>query len=205
MTVERRSTPSDLELLPAGQAAGCWSSSAATTPRRRTRRRTRAHDAPGEPRAATMTLFDDRERRGARSGRSASPGSARPRASPGSADTWEGWEDSAVAPDRARRLPARLRRCRRVRLQRRALRPLRPGLRAHAQSTSTCSPRRACAHYRAFIERGGRPGRLATAARCRASTATARRAASCCRAMYGAGAGRGVPRVQGDLGSATAG
>ena len=51
-----------------------------------------------------------------------------------------------------------------------------------------------------FIDEAARPRRLATAARSRASTATASRGPSCCR-RCSAELDRGVPRVQVDLGS----
>ena len=76
--------------------------------------------------------------------------------------------------------------CSTVRLQGDALRPLRPGLRPHAASTSISQPPTASAATEAFLDEARRPGRRASAARCRASTATARRAASCCRKMFGA-------------------
>ncbi len=181
---EAASHPSDLGAAPGGRAAGCSSSSAAT----------RTSEADEQARGADATLcaragraVDAALRRpgaGARaSGRCASPGSARPRACPGEPDTWEGWEDAAVA---ARRSSASyLRDFRalldRLRLRRRALRPLRPGLRPHAASTSTSSSAAGIAQLPRVRRRGGRPRRRATAARSRASTATASRAPSCSR------------------------
>ena len=116
--------------------------------------------------------------------------SAPRRAVPGKADTWEGWEDSAVPPEQ---LGGYLRELRKLfdtlRLRRRALRPLRPGLRAHAASTSTCAPPTASRSYRRFIEEAARPGGRATAARSPASTATASRKAEFLPMMFGERAG----------------
>ena len=55
--------------------------------------------------------------------------------------TWEGWEDSAVPPEKLGRVPARAARAvREVWLRLRPVRPFRPGLRAYAGSTSIWRP-----------------------------------------------------------------
>ena len=85
----------------------------------------------------------------------------------------------------ARRLPARpAEAVRRVRLQRRCV----PSLYGHFGQgcVHTRIPfdlysTEGVANYRRFMEQRRRPGRVATAGRCPASTATARPAASCCR------------------------
>ena len=105
----------------------------------------RSQQAQSRP---AMKLYDD-PRRGAASGRCASRASARPRCVPGKPDTWEGWEDSAVPPERARRLPARApQAARQVRLRRRALRPLRPGLHPHPHRLRPRHRRRASRQFR---------------------------------------------------------
>ena len=122
---------------------------------------------------------------------------------PGMPDTWAGWEDSAVPADEGR--PTTCATC------------------ASCSTSTATSPSlyghfgQGCIHCRIPFDlytaegieqvsvvhgRGGRPGRAATAARCPASTATARPAAELLPKMFGDGAGAGVPRVQGDLGPA---
>ena len=88
---------------------------------------------------------------------------------------------------------------RQVRLRVRALRPFRPGLHPHAASTSISTPPRA-SRIAAFMDEAA-DSWSRTAARSRASTATASRGRELLPKMFGAGARRGVPRVQGDLGS----
>ena len=106
---------------------------------------------------------------------------------PGEAKNWEGWEDAAVEPAQPRRLPARpARDDGALRLQGRALRPLRPGLRPHPHRLR---PEDAGGHRRAtarFVEEAADLVRAATAARCPASTATASRARELLPKMFGA-------------------
>ena len=193
----------DLALLPDGQrlAAGRV---------RRRRRRTEADDkaraADGRarerrPDPPAMKLFDD-PARGAAALEGARGGPRRDRLRARQARHLGGLGGLGRAARAARRLPARAARAaRRVRLRRRALRPLRPGLRAHPHRLRPRRRADGIAHVPRLPRRGGRPRASATAARSPASTATASRAAELLPKMFGARAGRGVPRVQGDLGS----
>ena len=158
-----------------------------------------------QPNAPTMKLFDERGRGAAAlEGARVGPRRDRVRARP-EADAWEGWEDSAVPPAQRRRLPAR---APRAASRTTAITPRSTATSARAASirasTSICTPPTASSTLARVHGRGRRPRRQATAARCPASTATASRAASSCPSMFGHELVRGVPRVQGDLGSATA-
>ena len=120
-----------------------------------------------------------------RSGECASPALGATAHVPGKPLTWEGWEDSAVAPEK---LGGYLRDLRKLfekyGYRGGPLRPLRPGLRPHAASTSTWSRRKASAGFGPSSTR--RPTSSSpTAARSRASTATGRRGRSCCRRCSG--------------------
>ena len=153
-------------------------------------RRTRLIDALGGDRARRRTSRSSttRRTRGQSCSRSARPGSAPPPTLPGEPETWEGWEDSAVPPERLGDY----------------LRDLRELLDEFGYATT--EPRlyghfgQGCVHTRIPFDlrtadgvaplprlRGARrrPGRRPTAARCPASTATASPAASCCRKMFG--------------------
>ena len=78
---------------------------------------------------------------------------------PGEKDAWEGWEDSAVPPDRVGRLPARpAQAADEVRLRLLALRPLWPGLHPHPDRFRSEDRRRGQALPR-VPGRGRRPGR----------------------------------------------
>ena len=162
--------------------AGCSSSWPATT----------AGEVPAARRRA------GRRRGGARRARGRPTRPRRPRCG-GSARTAPAWRPAPAtagpahaglggrrgAAGAARRLPARVRRAAgRARAPRAAVRALRRRLRARAGSTSRW--RGPAARGRVPRLRRGRraAGRRRTAARCPASTATAGRAASCCRSMY---------------------
>ena len=122
----------------------------------------RAHrDDRGDRRLRARARRRDPDRPAARGRAVAGPRgrvSAPPRTCPNEPDTWEGWEDSAVAPGPARRLPARPGEAvRGVRLRRRlgavAVRPLRPGLRAHPHPVRAHRRPTGVAKYRRFMER----------------------------------------------------
>ena len=100
-------------------------------------------------------------------------------------DAWEGWEDSAVPPER-------------LGVYLRELKGLFdkygydcPLYGHFGDGCVHCAHRLRPAHQRRLEQvarlprRGGRPGGRATAARSRASTATASRRPSCCRSMFG--------------------
>ncbi len=97
-------------------------------------------------------------------------------------DTWQGWEDSAVPPDKVGRLPARpAQAVRQVRLQRRRSTATSARAASTAASPFDLYTAEGIKNYRVVHGRGDRPGGAATAARSPASTATARPAASSCR------------------------
>ena len=119
---------------------------------------------------------------------------------PAMPDTWPGWEDSAVAPDR---LGDYLRDLRELYdefgyEQASRLRALRAGLRAQPDPVRPADRRR---HRRLPRLRGagGRPRGRPTAGRSPASTATARQRGELLPKMFGARGRRGVRPVQGDL------
>ena len=131
-----------------------------------------------------MTFFDDPARKEELLARSARPASAPPPTRPRKHDTWEGWEDAAVPPDR---LGDYLRDLRAL-LDEFGYDTARPSLYGHFGQ--------GCVHTRIPFElrtadgiaalprlRGATPPTWwsPTAARCPASTATASPAASCCR------------------------
>ena len=97
----------------------------------------------------------------------------------------EGWEDAAVAPERLgsylRAITALLGR---VRLLGRPVRPLRPGLRPHAQQLRSPHAPTGWPHT-GDSSPGPRISSCRWGAPCRASTGTASRAGSCCERMYG--------------------
>ena len=154
MKQQAASTRRTSTLLPAGRRLAAGRVRRRHARRRPTRRRTRLMDGAGAQRRRAV---DEAVRRPAtrssRSGRCASRGLGATARVPGEPDTWAGWEDSAVPPERARRLPARLPRAARpLRLRRRALRPLRPGLRPHPHRLRPRHAPRASRNYRAFID-----------------------------------------------------
>ncbi len=184
---------------PSGTAS-CSSSSAARRKRRPTRRRTRSST---EVRAGGQALprLDALRRQGGRGHvwavREAGLGATA--FIPGKADTYEGWEDSAVPPERVGEYIRELRKLAgELRLRERPLRPLRPGLHPRALELR---PEDEAGHREvpALPRRRVRPrpldGRLAVrrarrrpVARGAAPEDVRRRAR------------RGVPRVQVDLG-----
>ena len=104
---------------------------------------------------------------------------------PGEKITWEGWEDSAVPPEK---LGDYLRDFRKLleqaRLWLRALRPLRPGLHPHPDRFRSAD-RRGHRKLPPLHRRSRGSRRRAMAARSPASTATASRERSCCRRCSG--------------------
>ena len=182
-------------------AAGCWSSSAATRRTRPTSSARELHGAleHGDGAPSAMKLYDDPPRRST-SGRCARRGSARPRSSRASRDTWEGWEDSAVPPER---LGDYLR----------DLDKLVEPYGYEARSTAT-SARAACtrasnfdfAHRRghrdvpALPRRGGRPGASRYGGSLSGEHGDGQSRGGAAAEDVRRRAGRGVPRVQGDLG-----
>ncbi len=142
------------------------------------------------------------ERASSTSGRCASPASAPRRSCPASPTRWEGWEDSAVAAGAAGRLPARAARSCSTRYgyQRRALRPLRPGLRPLPHRLRPRHRRRASRRSAASWTR--RPTWCVALRRLALRRARRRPVArrSCCRRCSAHELVAGVPRVQGDLG-----
>ena len=136
------------------------------------------------------------------SGRCARRASARRRSSRASRTRYEGWEDSAVPPERLGEYLRDSRKlARALRLRELALRPLRPGLRPRALELRPRRRATGIAKFRALPRRGGRPRASSSAARSPASTATASRAPSCCRRCSATELVERVPRVQVDLGS----
>ena len=129
--------------------------------RRPTRKAQRLMDAlDAAPNAPSMKLVRRPGPGSSGSGRCASPASARPRYVPGEPDTWQGWEDAAVPPDKLGDYLRDLRRCStRYGYDAVALRPLRPGLRALRIDFDLLRPSRASRNWRALPRRGGRPGR----------------------------------------------
>ena len=72
---------------------------------------------------------------------------------PGEHDGWEGWEDSAVPPERLGELPARASTsCSNATAIRRPVRPFRPGLRAPAHHLRPGDRARASRKYREFVD-----------------------------------------------------
>ena len=118
---------------------------------------------------------------------------------PGKPSTYPGWEDSAVPPERLGRVPARAGRADRpLRLRTDLLRPLRRRLPAPAHRVRLPNARRS-ARLPLLRRAGGRPGRPARRlafGRARRRPGSRRAAGADVRARTG----RGVPRVQGDLG-----
>ena len=136
-----------------------------------------------------MKLYRRRSRGRRTSGRSASRASARP-PRPRRARHLGGLGGLRRAARASRRLPARpSQAASTVRLRLLALRPLRPGLHPHPDRLR---PRDRRGHRRSTAASSTRPPTWssATAARSRASTATASRAAELLPKMFGAGAGR---------------
>ncbi len=131
-------------------------------------------------RPPAMKLYDDPAEEQHRL-EGARVGARRDRPGPGRARHLGGLGGLGGRAGEARRLPPRAPRAARpVRLRGRALRPLRPGLRPHPHHFDLTT-RGGIAPLPRLRRRGGRPRRVATAARSRASTATASRAASSCR------------------------
>ena len=105
-----------------------------------------------------MKLYRRSEQTSSTSGRCARRASARRRSCPASADTCEGWEDSAVPPEQARRLPARARAAAR-RATATTARSTATSARAASTraSTSTSSRRAGIADVPPLHRRGGGP------------------------------------------------
>ena len=122
-------------------------------------------------------------------GRSARPASAPPRASRARRDTWEGWEDSAVPPDRLGDYLRDLRGLFEEFGYAGETGPASTGTSARAACTpasrSTSYTADGIATYRALPGAGRRPGRRATAARSPASTATGSRRGELLPKMFG--------------------
>ena len=100
---------------------------------------------------------------------------------PGEPDRWEGWEDAAVPPAQlGNYLRAHHRADGRVRLSQPALRPLWPGLRAHAHQLRFLAPQKGLRQIPRVHRSRRRCCDFASADRSAASTATARPARRCC-------------------------
>ena len=122
---------------------------------------------------------------------------------PGEPDAWPGWEDSAVPPERVGGVPARSSAgcsTSTVTIPRSTAISARGA--STAASASTCTrPKESRSSAPSWTRRP--TWWSATAARCPASTATARPAAELLPKMFGAGADAGLPRVQARSGTRT--
>ena len=185
--------------------AGCWSSSAARRRTRPTRRRARcmATLEHGRTAAAGDEALRRPERRGSTSGRCARRGSARPPSSRASPTPTRAGRTRPCRPSGSATTCAT---CGKLadalRLRERALRPLRPGLRARPLELR---PRRRSRASRSSAPSSRTRRDLVVALR-RLALGRARRRPGARRAAaedVRRRAGRGVPRVQGDLGSRT--
>ena len=142
--------PQDVELLPEGSGWLMVEFGGDDARRRRTRRRTA--DGRGCAARPSMKLFDD-EKEEEQLWKVRESGLGATARKVHGKENWEGWEDSAVPPERLGEYLRKLRKLlRRVRLRRRALRPLRPRLRAHPHRLRPARPRRASRSTARFID-----------------------------------------------------
>ena len=118
---------------------------------------------------------------------------------PGEKDAWEGWEDSAVPPDQVGDYLRDLRKLlTEVRLRLLALRPLRPGLHPYPDRLRS-EDGRGVKHFRKFLNEAGDLV-VAYGGSISGEHGDGQSKAALLPKMFGAGAGPGLRRVQGDLG-----